>query len=540
MEKINQFLPNKPGVYLFKDENNRVLYVGKAKNLKSRVGSYLINKHLDRPWIAVMMGLIKDVETIVVNNELEALILEATLINEHQPKFNIKLTDDKAYPYIKLTLNESFPRFQIVRQRARDGAKYFGPYLSAWSARMTCEFLRRIYGVHISNRPLSNNGNQPCLNCQLENNLCPIANQISEEAYAYPVKKVIEFLEGRRKLLVKDIEIRMEQAAKGENFELAAKLRDQLRAVRQVTTNQDVVGSISDNFDAIAASNAKWMGVVTLMSVRLGILTGQKHFNFKITANQRTCEVIRQFLLNFYQNFTAVPPLVALAEDIEDRQLIESWLTKTFGHKVELRVAARGEKNNFVALAKKNADAKLEAELAKDNNDFSGLIAIKELLGLDEFPERIEAVDISNLGTSEPIGTTVCFINGQPDKNEYRRYKIRTVLGQNDFAMIREITGRRFSDTSRPVPDLFVVDGGPEQLKSALRALEGTVVKPKHILSLAKKPDRIFLPTKKRPIPIKRGHQGLLLLARIRDETHRFGLRFQRQRQNKKSLATKD
>ncbi|MEK7171007.1 MAG: excinuclease ABC subunit UvrC [Patescibacteria group bacterium] len=552
-EKVGR-LPTKPGVYLFKDENQNVLYVGKAKNLKSRVASYFSSRHLDRPWVAVMISLIDDVETIVVNNELEALILESTLISEHQPKFNIKLTDDKAYPFIKLTLNEPFPRFQIVRSRAKDGAKYFGPYLSAWSARLTCEFLRRLYGVHISNRsirPLDSARGKPCLNCQLEGNSCPLAGEISEETYGFQVQKVIRFLLGKRATLSRDIETRMADAAEKHRFELAAKLRDQLRAVRQNATNQDVIGSTREDFDVIAAAKANLTAVVTLMSVRSGALNGQRSFNFNIVADQTTGEVIRQFLLNFYQNFQSVPALVALAEPIDDQQLIADWLAEIHGHKVELRIAKRGEKIDFTALAKKNAQAKLESGMMNEELGMMPLIALKELLNLPALPLRIEAVDISNLGTSEAVGATVCFINGQPEKSEYRRYKIKTVEGQNDFAMIAEVTARRFADTSRPLPDLFVVDGGPEQLATAFKAAEQLATsnwqssqmpearsqKPRFI-ALAKKPDRIFLPGKKKPLAVSRGHKGLLQLARIRDETHRYVIGFHRHRQRKKSLNT--
>lgn len=538
-----QNLPNKPGVYLFKDEQGVVLYVGKAKNLKNRVGNYFISKHLDRPWVQVMIGLIKDIETIVVNNELEALILEARMIGEYLPKFNIKLTDDKAFPFIKLTVNEPFPRFQVVRKRTRDGAKYFGPYLSAWSARLTCEFLRRLYGVHISNRLLASGHDRSCLNCQLEDNLCPLAGEISAEAYANQVIKSEEFLLGKRNSLSKDLSQRMDQASESKNYELAAKLRDQLKAIKQVTTEQHIVGQAQEDFDVIAVAKTSTHSVVSLLTVRQGTMNGHRQFVFDSPIDQPESEAIRQFFLTLYANYSEYPSLIILETAIDDQLLIEQWLESIAGHSIELRVAKRGDKVDFVGLAKKNAQAKLESELAKDSNDWSGLIAIKELLGLKTLPLRIEAVDISNLGSSEPVGATVCFINGQPDKNEYRRYKIKTVEGQNDFAMIAEVTARRFADTSRPLPDLFVVDGGQEQLAAALKAAESRITNHElrmgetAIISLAKKPDRVFLPGKKKPIPAPRGHKGVLLLARIRDETHRYVIGFHRQRQRKKSLG---
>ena len=551
-------------MYIFKDRRGQVLYIGKAKNLKNRVGSYFekadyssisfrASKHLDRPWIAVMMELIADVETTVVNNELEALILESSLISEYQPKYNIKLTDDKSYPFIKLTTNEAFPRLQVVRQRLKDGAKYFGPYLSAWSARLTCEFLRRLYGVHISNRSLITGHERPCLNCQLEDNLCPLANQINVLAYALQVGKVSEFLQGKRRSVAKDLDKRMEDASQNQNYELAAKLRDQLRAVRHITSPQDIVSESTEDCDVIATAIANRRAVVTLAHVRGGQFGNPKHFVFELCANQGESEVIRQFIISLYHNSSRIPPLIILEYQIDDQDIIANWLSNVHARRVALRNAKRGEKLDFVALAKKNAQAKLESLLTQDSGDFSGVIALKELLGLVELPLRIEAVDISNLGASEPVGATICFINGKPDKNEYRRYKIKTITGQDDFAMIGEVVKRRLADISRPTPDLLVIDGGPEQLKAALGAARQLVTdtwqsgqkleargQRLYFIALAKKPDRIFIPGRKLPLAITHGHKGKLLLGLIRDETHRFVVNFHRHRQRKKSLRSID
>ena len=537
-------LPDQSGVYLFKDEHDRVLYVGKANNLKNRVGSYFTNRHLDRPWIAVMMGLVADVETIVVNNELEALILESRLISEYSPKFNIKLTDDKAYPFIKLTVREPFPRLQVVRRRAKDGSRYYGPYLSAWAANLACEFLRRLYGVHISNKPLPRGHDRPCLNCQLEDNLCPMADQIDIEVYAVQVGKVIDFLQGKRQAIMKDLDRRMEIASQNQNYELAAKLRNQLRAVHQVISPQDIVSGTDEDCDIIATASSNQHTVVTLAPVLGGHFGHAQQFVFDSSVERNESEVIRQFIMTFYHNLQTIPALVILEAEIEDQDIIAAWLSNVFDKRIELRSAKRGEKLDFVELAKKNAQAKLESLLIKESGDYTGLIALKELLGLAKVPLRIEAVDISNLGASEPVGATVCFINGKPDKNEYRRYKIKTVTGQDDFSMIKEVTARRFADTSRPLPDLYVVDGGPEQLKAAIAGYQQSAIsnQPRKtiLISIAKKPDRIFLPGKKRPMIAKRGHKGILFLARIRDETHRYVIGFHRHRQREKSLKTLD
>jgi excinuclease ABC subunit C len=554
MIKLYQNIPSQPGIYQFKDEHNAVLYVGKAKNLKSRVGSYFTKDDGSRPWIRVMVGLIRSVETIVVSNELEALILESTLIKQLRPKFNVKLVDDKTFPYIKLTRNESYPRFQIVRKIASDGQRYFGPYLSARGAGWTCEFLRRLYGVHLSNSEIKANRDRPCLNCQLEGNLCPYNDEISPESYQANVEKAVDFLQGKRRRLVNDIADRMEKASKKEQFELAAKLRDQLRLVKHIITRQQVASTQLENYDAIAVATNQNRACLSLLRVRQGQLSAQHYFFYQLDVSLPK-DIVRQFLIGLYFNFPNLPALAVIGIDFEDRKTIEQFLKSVRGGAFELRVAERGEKIAMLELAHKNAQSKLEMELLRSDQSFKNLIALKELLDLAELPQRIEAVDISNLGSSEAVGATVCFINGRPDKNEYRRYKIKTVRGQNDFAMIEEVTKRRFSDTTRAVPDLFVVDGGPEQLKAAMAGYYETQSKSERqrhqlsaignqgrdhslkLIALAKKPDRVFLVDRKTPIAAPSGSKGLLLLARIRDEVHRFGITFQRSRQRRRSIG---
>lgn len=545
MSSLYQNLPGKPGVYLFKDEAGVILYVGKAINIKKRVTSYFTGHHGDRPWTNVMVGLIRDVETIVVSGELEALMLESTLIKQHLPRFNIKLTDDKSYPYIKLVTGEAIPRFTTVRQRERmvlsrqsEKARYFGPYISGWAAKSALEFLRQLYGIHLSPTPLKHK-DRACLNCQLDGFTCPLNGEVGAEKYQERIDAAVNFLQGKRKDLVNDLATRMEIASANEQFELAAKLRDRLKGLRQALGRQQVISASDDDYDALGVALTATRAAVSLLRVRDGRVTGQDSYLFSVFAPNES-DVIREFLVTLYQTSSEIPKLVALPVAVEDQTAIGQLIAEAAGHGVELRVAERGDKRQIVELAAKNAESQLELKLIKTNQAQGAVVALKELLKLDFLPERIEAVDISNLGTSEPVGATVCFSNGSPDKNEYRRYKIKTVEGQNDFAMITEITKRRFHDTRRPAPDLFVVDGGPEQLKAALKGLVGAPIQPRAIISLAKKPDRIFRVGFKRPLPAKRGDKGLLLLARLRDEVHRFGIVFQRHRQRKKSLATND
>lgn len=537
LKDIRSTTPNKPGIYLFKDDRGEVLYVGKAINLKNRVSSYFSKKiDIERPWTAVMVGLAHKLETIVVNNETEALILEATLIKQHMPRFNIKLTDDKSYPYIAYYANEGIPRFTVVRQPTKGKAEYFGPYLSGRIASHTLEFLVKLFGIHSNPRPLGHR-DRACLNCQLNNHPCALAGQISEEAYQERINQALDFLKGKRKSLTNILEDRMHQLAERQEFELAAKLRDQLQSVTRGMTRQQVVSTQFDDYDCLGCSVSPALSAVSLLQVREGRIVSQKIFFLNHLQPETMSSVLRQFLVNTYSALLDMPTLLVLPTEVGDQDVIERWFSELTGRKTELRVAERGDKKQISELAEKNAAVKLESRLVQSDRALEGVIALKELLDLAELPIRIEAVDISNLGTSEPVGAVVCFIGGQSDKNEYRRYKIKTVEGQNDFAMIGEVVRRRFSDTARPVPDLFVVDGGLVQLQFAVDALKTCPLQPKAIISLAKKPDRIFRPGRKLPIATSRGHKGLMLLARVRDEVHRFAIGFQRTRQRKKSLS---
>lgn len=530
-------LPTNPGVYRFFDETGKVLYVGKAVNLRSRVQSYFSSKHINRPWIAVMMGLVYEVETVVVENELEALLVESSFIKEFEPKFNIKLTDDKSFPFIQLDMNEPFPRFSITRRRsAKTGTQYFGPYLSARAARFTLEFLRNLYGIHISPKKLSA-ATRPCFYCQLSGNPCVLFDEISIEKYRENIAKAAEFLRGKRKSLIKDLHQKMENASVNQRFELAAKLRDRLDALEQVTTRQQVVSTDFDDYDAIGIYQTSSTATVVVQAIREGRLVGQSDYYFSVVGNESAEEIVRQFLVSFYRTASTVAKTVAIPETIHDQESVAMLLANEAGHRVTIIVPERGSKKQMVDLAIRNAQAKLELKLLRQGDSMVGLFALQELLKLNFLPERIEAIDISNLGKSEAVGACVCLINGEPANDDYRRYIIKTVVGQNDLAMIREVVSRRLHDRSRPAPDLLVIDGGIEQLKFALEGAADAPMQPKAIISLAKKPDQIFLPNRKLPVATPRGNKGLQLLARARDEVHRFGINFQRSRQRKKSLG---
>jgi len=534
MEKPQNPISTQTGVYIFKDKDDNILYVGKAKNLKSRVKSYFSSSLSDRPWTQVMVKIATDIETIVVNSEYEALILEAQLIKQYKPKYNIRLADDKAYPYIKITTSEAYPRALIVRKILKGNDKYFGPYLSTRYLGKTLQFIRQVYGIHLSKQPIKPTLKKPCFYCQLDNNLCPLVGEITPELYCEQAKKAMEFLQGNRKHIIKELEDRIKLASKNLEYEKAAVLRDQLMAIEKVRANQQYLVDKENNYDVIAVAQSFESAIVIVLKVRDGVINSQKEFYFDDKALAPESELIREFLITFYPQLSEIPAKVIIAENIEDSELVEKLVGETLDYKFELKLP-RGNTNRLMEIAKKNAISKLELSLLKRNDNSLALFRLQNMLELDNLPTRVEALDISNY-TSGAVGTIVTYVNGKPDKNEYRRYKIKTVAGQNDFAMVEEVTKRRFMDTERPTPDIFLIDGGPQQLAFANMAISNNATRPKIVIALAKKPDRIYLSGKNTPLDVERNDQGLRFLSMVRDEVHRFSIKYSRQKQIKKSL----
>lgn len=527
-------LPNKPGIYIFKDADSRILYVGKAKSLKNRVSSYFTKTTGDRPWIEFMMPLVRGIETVIVNNETEALMLESVYIKQHQPKFNLRLPDDSSYPYIKYLEHEKISRWSVVRSRSNDKAQYFGPYLAAYNAQSTLEQIRNLFGIHISKKPIKS-GNKPCLYCQMYGFDCPINSVVPKNLLLKRDQQAIDFLKGKRSSLIADTETAMNTASAANQFELAAVLRDRLNALKAIRqqTRQDIIIDEKNSYEALGVAGQQGIYAFCLMTFCDGRISNSNNYVFESMSGSD--EAIENFITTYYPQIATTSEL-CLSTTVENPSSIEQFLLKESGRQVILSTPQQGKRKKTLELATINANNALAERLLKTGRSTKSLVALSELLNLDNIPNRIEAVDISNLGTSETVGATVCYKNGSFDKNEYRRYKIKTVEGQNDFAMINEVVTRRFNDTTREVPDLFVVDGGVIQLKFALDALKNTQTKPRQIIALAKKPDRVFVAGRKLPLAATRGHLGVKLLGQIRDETHRFVISFQRARQRKKSL----
>jgi len=523
-------LPHSPGVYTFYGKGDIVLYVGKSKDLRARVASYFNAELTDRPWTRIMRQEAKELSITITQDEQAALLLEATLIKEYRPKYNLKLTDDKSYPYLLLTIKETFPRLMVVRRPTRQQARLFGPYLSASTARLTAELVRKAYGIHLSKRPIKVISQRPCLNCQLEENLCPLAGEILAKDYQLATKKAISFLAGDdRQSLIKALRRKMKQAAEEENFELAGSLRNRLLALQETNSLPSRLTTASYNVLAVASESTR--SAVALLEIRENRSVRQKSYLLEGGAEPK--EVLERFLVDYYNNFSQFAPIILLERPLDDVSLIRKVLSQQSGRSVQILVPQRGKKKKFLELARKNAETALRLKSERTNQASEALWALKELLSLDKLPLTIEALDISNLGVSNPVGAIACFKSGQPSKRDYRRYNIKTVVGQNDFAMIQEIAERRLTEPNRDHPDVLLIDGGPQQLVFALKGAAKTRTDTT-IISLAKKPDRLYLPNRKTPVKVSVSNKGLRLLASIRDEAHRFALEFQRRKRRLK------
>lgn len=519
--------PFSAGVYIFRDTAEQVLYIGKANNLRARINSYLHDEGAARPWIKVMLKSATSVETIVVKSSLEALLLEQTLIKKHRPKYNTLLVDDKSYPYIKLVKDGQYPRLQITRKLDDPETSYFGPYLSGYDAGLTLALIRKVYGIHQSAKPIIGNWPRPCLNCQLENGRCPFSGEARGDLYDIALTKAVEFLRGKRRTILVDLKRKMKEASVNQNFELAKYLRDYLRAALATTASQGVISPLGESYLAIGASESNGTVCVITTRIEQGALVAQRKHFFR-SNSQPLEEVVRSFVAGYLPALELPSRLVLLPVKLEEMSSLGEVLSEAWQRRVSISFPQRGVKKRSVELSNKNADAALSLRRTPTNDHTIELQQLSNLVGLDSSAKRIEVVDISNLGKSGAVGAVICNIDGEFRTSEYRRYRIKTVDGQNDFGMIQEVAMRRFQDTSRPAPDLFVVDGGLEQLKAAKRGIESANISPSALISIAKSPDRVYVIGKNQPLATGKHPEAVRLLARARDEAHRFAVGYQR------------
>lgn len=515
--KSPENLPKKPGVYIMRDANDEIIYIGKAKNLINRVRSYFREK-LDRPKTQILMSHFDSLEYIVTNSEKEALILEATLIKKHRPRYNVQLKDDKRYPYVKIT-NEKYPRLIITRNITKNGI-YYGPFTDVTSVKKTVKFLKSLFKIRTCR-----NMNGPCLNSQIDLCYAPCSGEISKEEYDEIINKIDLFFQGKYSVIVKNLKKEMAEAAENEQFEKAAVLRDQITSIEEIMEKQfvDLVDDDLDQ-DVIAIAPNDNEVVVIIMPIRNGKIVGRDDFLMSGSQYESNSEILFAFIQQYYGFNRHIPKQILLNEPIDDTELLEEWLSDLRGNKVYIKVPMKGVKLRLVNMAQKNAEIIKHQKKAMENS----LIELKKYLKLDKLPRIIEGYDISNISGKFAVGSKVSFKDAKPYKKKYKRFKIETP-GPNDFAMMKELLTRRLKmiDTDEE-PDLIVIDGGKGQLSMACEVLDELNLAHIPIIGLAKEFEEIYIPNSKRPIIIPKNNKALHLLQQVRDESHRFAITYHR------------
>ncbi|NPU83335.1 MAG: excinuclease ABC subunit UvrC [Syntrophaceae bacterium] len=544
LDAIVDSAPRGPGVYLMKGREGEVLYVGKAKDLRSRLKSYAGGTD-GRFMIPFLVGRLEDVEFIVTATEKEALLLENTLIKEHRPRYNVDFRDDKAYFHIRLDMREPFPRYQLVRRPRKDGARYFGPFPSSASARETLSFLHGLFPLRTCRDTDFRGRRRPCLEYQIRRCSAPCTGLIEAGPYAALVSDSLAFLEGRERVLLGDLRRRMEKAAEALRFEEAALLRDRIGAIERVLEKQHVLSMTHRDRDVFGIHGEEHLTRACVLFVRKGKVTGQLLFPPIRLALDRE-EILSALLKRYYDGEVLIPPEILLPVDIPDREVVAEWLSDRSGRRVALSVPRRGEPRKLVEMAVRNA---LQVARAPGSDPRRALELAAEKLSLNRIPERIECFDIASLGAEVAVGSKVAFREGRPDRGRYRRYRVRTVEGIDDYGMMYEVLRRRLSGSEEP-PDLIVVDGGKGHLRVALSALRDTGVKDVEVVALAKESrehppggreprgDRVFLPGRKDALDPSRWPPLLHLLQQVRDEAHRFAQAYLHQRKAKNDLTS--
>lgn len=515
--KSSENLPKKPGVYIMRDANDEIIYIGKAKNLINRVRSYFREK-LDRPKTQILMSHFDSLEYIVTNSEKEALILEATLIKKHRPRYNVQLKDDKRYPYVKIT-NEKYPRLIITRNITKNGI-YYGPFTDVTSVKKTVKFLKSLFKIRTCR-----NMDGPCLNSQIDLCYAPCSGEISKEEYDEIINKIDLFFQGKYSVIVKNLKKEMAEAAENEQFEKAAVLRDQITSIEEIMEKQfvDLVDDDLDQ-DVIAIAPNDNEVVVIIMPIRNGKIVGRDDFLMSGSQYESNSEILFAFIQQYYGFNRHIPKQILLNEPIDDTELLEEWLSDLRGNKVYIKVPMKGVKLRLVNMAQKNAEIIKHQKKAMENS----LIELKKYLKLDKLPRIIEGYDISNISGKFAVGSKVSFKDAKPNKKKYKRFKIETP-GPNDFAMMKELLTRRLKmiDTDEE-PDLIVIDGGKGQLGMACEVLDELNLAHIPIIGLAKEFEEIYIPNSKRPIIIPKNNKALHLLQQVRDESHRFAITYHR------------
>lgn len=536
-------LPQKPGVYIMKDASGEIIYVGKAVNLKNRVRQYFQSLKNQSPKVRAMVSRIENFEYIITDSELEALILECNLIKKYRPKYNILLKDDKHYPYIKVTMNEDYPRIIVTRRIEKDGAKYFGPYSGTYYVNDTIETIKKIFPIRTCKKVLPRDigKGRPCLNYHIKRCLAPCQNEVSKEQYKEMMKEVCLFLGGRQQELIDKLEEQMTKASKDMNFEGAAILRDKINSIRHIGERQKVISSALEDQDVIAFASNESDTVIQVFFVRGGKLIGREKFMLDGAQDSTNAEILHQFIKQFYSSVDSVPREILLQEDIDEANIIESWLSSKRGTKVHIRVPKKGEKHELMEMVYKNAVLALDS-ISKTNPEAQIIEQLKDLIQLEKAPNRIEAYDISNISGSLSVGSLVTFINGVSKKNQYRRYRIKTIKGANDYGSMQEVLFRRFSKDNNlsELPDLICIDGGKGHVNAALEVLKhvGLDIPVCGLVKDSKHKTRGII-YNNHEYDLKNNRDLFKFVTNIQDEVHRFAIEYHkllREKSLKKSI----
>lgn len=552
LEQKIETLPASPGVYLFKDREGTVLYVGKAGNLRQRVASYFQRMEEKDAKTLALLDKVIDVETIVTETEKEALILEDNLIKEHHPRYNIKLRDDKRYPCLRLSIEEDFPTLTVVRRIKRDRSLYFGPYPSATSLKETLKLIRRLFPIRTCQESKFSNRTRPCINYEMERCLGPCCGRVDRTQYGEVIQQVKLFLEGKNRDLLERLERQMAEAADQLHFEKAARIRDQIEHIRKVIEKQVVLSRDMMDRDVIGFYRQDSRVALYSLFIRAGKLLGGKGFNLSPVSLPEE-EILSSFIKQYYREDRFIPEEILIPKPISEKNLTEGWLTELKGKKVRLLFPQKGEKRRLLRMASENAEKFLHREihLEKEKGDF--LSDVKESLHLSRVPKRIEAFDISNFQGGHAVGSMVTFEDGKPRKDRYRHFRIKTIEGADDYGMMFEVLLRRYRKAidEKDLPDLILLDGGKGQLNVAKEVFKELGIQEVDLLSLAKErragnlrhqgerlEEKIFHPQYKEPLLLGKHSPVLLFLDQIRDEAHRFALTYHKKIRKKETLRS--
>lgn len=537
-------LPTQPGIYIFKDAMNSIIYVGKAANLRNRVRSYFQQSSNLPEKTRQMVEHIDTIEFVVTETEIAALVLECQQIKKFRPHYNVMLKDDKSFPYIKIDVRNEWPTISITRRRYNDGARYIGRVPSAWSARQTYEVIKKIFPLRSCTRELTGQETRPCLKYHIQRCPGPCIGAISRSEYGATVRKIIAMLEGQEEIVHRELKKKMQEASKSLDYEKAAQLRNQIQAIDAVIASNKIPLNIRGEMDAIALARDNSLACVRIFSVKDARLTGDEHFIMDDVRDESDAYLLQNFIQQYYSATEHIPGLILLQAQIEQPVLVSEWLKGRRGSTVELRVPVKGARFRLIGMVAENARQQLEIFKAGQSSrpeNLQVLSNIKDLLALPRVPHRIEAFDISNIQGTNAVGSMVVFENGIPRPSQYRRFKIRSVPHADDYAMMREMLSRRFAihdDAAgnwSSMPDLVLIDGGKGHLHAASSALQEVQASDTPIISLAKENEDVFRPGLPEAVPISKSSRELHLLQRIRDEAHRFAVTYHRSIRAKKS-----